>query len=69
MTSMREIIRLVELGDFRLQELVAPVLRVDHRAHREVREQGDDRSEAGGRADPDQEFFPAPLAECLPPGQ
>jgi hypothetical protein len=30
---------------------------------------GDERSEAGGRADPDQEFFPAPLAECLPPGQ
>ena len=82
MTSMREIMRallrleredlldrLVELGDLRLQQLVAPVLRVDHRADREVREQRDDAREAGGRADADEELFPAPLAECLPPGQ
>jgi hypothetical protein len=34
-----------------------------------VREQRDQRGEADGRADPDQEFLPAPLAERLPPGQ
>ena len=82
MTSMREIIRafcvleredlldrLVELGDLRLQQVVAAVLRVDHRADREVREQRDDAGEADRRADPDEELFPAPLAERLPPGQ
>ena len=61
---------LVELRDLRLQQLVAPVLaRRSSSSPAACASNGDERGEADGRADPDQELFPAPLALCFAPGQ
>ena len=61
--------RLVEFRDLGGQELVAALLRVDHRADHQVREQREQAREADRGTEAYQELFPTPLAERLPPGQ
>ena len=67
---MRRVVHISDLHFGRTDEqVVAALLRVDHGADREVREQRDDDRQRDRRTDADEELFPAPLAERLPPGQ
>ena len=82
MTSMREIIRAFWSSSARICSIALSSSAISALSRSFLRfcasiieltakcaSSGDQRGEADGRADPDQELFPAPLAECLPPGQ